>query len=275
MWVSGNKLPDYFPLRKLPWSERLYRQIRGVKMKQLIVAVIGILMVMLLAIPVIAENMIVDAEKETLSQDADTVTPIAGGRTAEPVPSDTMSGVAEGSSGESGGCGMDTRSPVLDGGAFTSYDTVFFHGTAAEANGGPNADIVYERDYSDGHYVRLKASSSGYYPAAWIDCPFGSYHSKQGGIQPKVRYLGLHYRSDISGAGFPRVDAIEVWNGCSPITTISRTLYTTGSVCTVEVIDLGGWYSFDRGLNMCVHIRSESPYERIFQIGGYGARYEW
>ena len=244
-------------------------------MKHLRVAVIGVLMVLLLAIPVVAENVSVDGEEEPFSRGADAVAPVSAGSPAEPVPSDSMPGVPEGSSGELGGCGMDPQSPVLNGGAFTSYDTVFFHGSAAEANGGPNADIVYERDYADGHYVLLKASSSGYYPAAWINCPFGSYHSKQGGIQPKVRYLGLHYRSDISGGGFPRAIGVEVWNGCSRITTVTRTFYTTGSVCTVEVIDLGGWYSFDRGLNMCVHIRSESPYERIFQIGGYGARYEW
>jgi len=170
-----------------------------------------------------------------------------------------------------GVCGSEPPSPVLDGGAFTNYDTIFYHGAAADANGIPNSDIFLEADYVDGHFMYLSAGGGGYAPSAFINCPFASYESKQGGIRPQVRYLGLLYRT--TGAV---IDYVLIYNGCTLVTSVNFDPPLTNSGdCTVRVIDLGGWYPFNRGLNMVVHVRNPETFQSGLIIGGYAARFEW
>mgnify|MGYP006936213876 CR=1 FL=1 len=58
-------------------------------------------------------------------------------------------------------------------------------------------------------------------------------------------------------------------------TSYNPLLKSTGGY-SLQVIDLGVWYRFNRGLNMGVLINNPSPtYQGTVYIGGYGARYEW
>jgi hypothetical protein len=140
--------------------------------------------------------------------------------------------------------------------------------------------VDVETDYIDCHYINLQPGyvTPGWVADAWICCPFASYDSKQGGIYPVVRYLGLYYASDPSGAGYPKFDMIHILNGGEVIKTIvfDPPVYNDGQAYTVKVIDLGAYYRFNRGLNMAVHITNSAPYNyAAFKIAGYGARFEW
>ena len=164
--------------------------------------------------------------------------------------------------------GMDTQSPVLDGSAFTQYDTVFFHGTMAENQQG-SSGVYQEYDLAHCHEIVLLPGAS----SAIVNCPYFSYDSKQGGIQPRVRYLGLQFKTFDAA----EIYAVDLWNGGAWVKDIEFNpplKSTTG--WSVRVIDLGAWYRFDRGLNMCVAIRNPSTtsYGTV-RIAGYGARFEW
>ena len=84
--------------------------------------------------------------------------------------------------GSLGVCGIDPQSPVLNGGVFSNYDTVFYHGNMAMENaGGGDPDVIFETDNPNGHYIVLSGAAPGYTNDAWINCPSASYDSKQGG----------------------------------------------------------------------------------------------
>ena len=202
-------------------------------MKRLVVMLLGVCLIMLLAMPVMAESAFGD----------DTVTvPIPGG-------------------------GIDTQSPVLNGGA-TYYDTVFFHGAMAE-NHIDSYGVYSEGDSSNCHVIKLNPSSMN----AGVNCPYFSYDSKQGGIQPRVRYLGLQYMTSNQA----EIYGVQVYNGASSgmAKIFSQPLKSTGDY-SLQVIDLGEYIRFNRGLNMCVLVRNPSATTTgEVRIGGYGARYEW
>jgi hypothetical protein len=180
-----------------------------------------------------------------------------------------MPGMAEPDTpGGPGAADIDTQTPVLDGSAFTNYDTVFLHGTMAEANEA-SYDVFREGDVTDGHIITLNPSAD----YAFIECPFYSYDSKQGGIYPAVRYLGLQYKT----SGEAEIPSLNVYNGPSYVKTILFTppLKSTGGF-TLKVIDLGGWIRFNRGLNMDLKLLNPSLTNTgMVKIGAYGARFEW
>ncbi len=172
-----------------------------------------------------------------------------------------------GASSGLGGTGIGIQSPVLDGMAFTNYDTVFMHGAMAENNLG-SLGVFKEGDLGDCHKITLNPSQYN----AYVNCPLYSYDSKQGGIYPAVRYLGLYFATE--GA---EISKIEVYNGFSKVKTIIFTppLKTTTGF-TVHVINLGEWIRFNRGLNMCLYVQNPSLTNTgSLYIGGYGARFEW
>ena len=167
----------------------------------------------------------------------------------------------------SGGSVIDTETPVLDGGIFSQYDTVFFHGTMAET-GEYTYGVTNDGDFGSGHSIVLNP-----YGFADLNCPFFSYDSKQGGIYPAVRYLGLQYKT----YGEAEIQRVDVYNGLTFYKSI--TFYPplrSTSDSTVQVINLGEWMRFNRGLNMCFYMYNPSPTNNgEVKIGGYGARFEW
>jgi hypothetical protein len=200
-------------------------------MKRIGVALIGVLIVMLCIMPALAEDQLVPDERSRIPEGA-----------------------------------MDTQSPVLDGSAFTSYETFFVHGTFAEAEKDP--DVVSDYDYGYGRYTMINQGGGAY-----IDCPIPSYEKKTGGVQPQVRYLAIYYKSDGTN---PKIDIIQIWNGPNYVKTFDYSPAIYSGSWTVQIIDLGGWYTFNRGLMMAVHIANSDPtLDRTFHIAGYGARFEW
>ncbi len=81
------------------------------------------------------------------------------------------------------GGGRDTQTPVLDGITFTYYDTVFFNGAMAKAHL-DSIGVYEEGDRDDCHAIILNPLGYGF-----INCPFYSYDSKQGGSNPKSDIL--------------------------------------------------------------------------------------
>ncbi len=188
----------------------------------------------------------------------------------------SMPVVAEMQSPISVGCGRDTQIPVLDGSSYSNYDTVFLHGTHAVTEVYNNPDIVYVNDVGWGHVTVLhEGAVGGGSTDAWIHCPVPSYDRKTGGVQPRVRYLGLYYSSDSSGSFYPEIDQIDLYNGCAKVKEIYPLPLANNGTCSVQVLDLNGYYLFNRGLNICLHIRSPSASDSTFTIAGYGARFEW
>ncbi len=233
-------------LSQIRLSEVLYPLKRGEEMKRWMVMLLGLFIIMIFSIPVVAEKKV-----ETIE---------------DILPSPI-----------SVGCGMDTQTPVFSGAIYSNYDTVFVHGTQAVTEVYNNPDIVYVNDQGWGHVTVLHEGPVGSgYRDAWIHCPIPSYDKKTGGVQPRVRYLALDFASDYSGVGWPEVDQIDIYNGCGKVKEIhpSPAIYNSGA-CSVKIIDLNGWYLFNRGLNICLHIRSQSIADRAFTIAGYGARFEW
>ena len=169
--------------------------------------------------------------------------------------------------GGSGIADSDPQSPVLDGSAFTNYDTIFFHGSLANANPA-SVGVLSEGNYFSGHRIFINRSSSYVY----VNCPLIGYDSKQGGIQPKVKYLGFEYNT----SGAAEIYAVDVFNGPNLIDTFYFNPPLKSTAFTVKVIDLGAWYRFNRGLDMGLYLRNPSAtsYGEI-RIAGYGARFEW
>jgi len=204
-------------------------------MKRLVVAMFGVFIVMFCIMPVLAR------------EDSGTAPMAGGGQSVD----------------------IDTQTPpVLDGGAFSQYDTVFFHGTMAKAHR-LSVGVSFEGDYTDCHSLQLNPSGG----PAYINCPYVSYDSKKGGIQPMVRYTGLQYQTSNAA----EIYRVNVYNGATFVKSIDfdPPLKNTG-IYTLQVIDLGGWYRFNRGLSLCFNTRNPSPvFVGAVYIGGYGARYEW
>lgn len=207
-------------------------------MKRKMVVLLGVFIVMLLAMPVLAEPDATSGDRYA----------VAGG-----------SGVAN----------TDTQSPVLDGSAFTYYDTIFNPGNVATHTYSYYVNYTY---IEGGQYTVVLRK--GPYSGCDITCPLPGYDKKTGAVQPKVRYLGLLYQTPTT---IPiKIDSIEFWNGVNLMKTINYDppIYSNG--WTVRIIDLGDWYIFNRGLTMAVHVQnSDLTHDEYISIGGFGARYEW
>ena len=233
-------------------------------MKHMMVTLLGVLIILLCVMPAIAKQP-VDMEEDLLIQGPDA---------SVAVPSDDPVDTVIAPAGPVYG-GIDTQSPVLDGGAFTNYDTVFVHGlnAVADVNDYYIAGVYY---YGSGLDTVLQAKTSSLYPNAKIYCPMPGYDKKTGGVIPRVRYIGIEY---VSGLGqddysYPEVYRVSVYNGRTRVKDVDITFATNGH-WDLQVIDLGGWYPFNRGLNIALSVRNGAPYDLSFYIGGYGARYEW
>ena len=232
-------------------------------MKCMRVVLLGVFIIMLCVMPAMAEKP-GDMEEDLLVQGPD-----AAGSVPSEGPAHTVitpAGPVYGS--------IDTQSPVLDGGAFTNYDTVFVHGVNAE-NYVPNPDVERVELLERGVYTRLNPKTSTYYPQTGIFCPIPSYQLKTGGVQPKVRYLAVqHYSLGVSGSkAWPEVYYVGVYNGYTQVDSFSMTFSSTSP--TTQIINLGEWYTFDRGLNLVLYIRNGMDAPSSFAVCGYGARFEW
>lgn len=214
-------------------------------MKQVTALLLGVFLVMLLTIPGLAEP-------NAKSMDIYTAT------------------------GGSGVTNTDPQSPPLDGSAFTNYDTVFVHGVNAIGElDNPNIYNIHFRP--NGMYTEVNGKISSDYPYAVIDCPIPSYQLKTGGVQPRVRYIAVeHVSGSIIGShAYPEVFQVSVYNGYNHVKTVSITFSHYGDDPSLQIIDLNGWYAFDRGLNIALYIQNGYPSISGFCLSGYGARFEW
>jgi len=231
------------------------------------VVLLGIFLVMLIAMPVTAEMKFGDPDEDILTRGTDDGTFIPSGASADTIVAAT---------GSREGGGIDTQSPVLDGSAYSNYDTIFVHGVNAEVDL-PNSDVEYVAYEKEGLDISLFPKVSNTRKAV-IYCPVPSYQLKTGGVQPRVKYIAVEYFSDYmtGGHAWPEVYKVDVYNGH----TLSKTISTTFSspIYSVQIIDLGNWYSFDRGMNIVLYIRSDiadpSGWSG-FHLSGYAARFEW
>ncbi len=229
-------------------------------MKRMMVLVLGVLILMLCIMPGMAKEP-GDAEEDRYIQGAnEAVAAYPDRATAGPEL------VAERG-------GIDTQSPVLDGSAYTNYDTIFVHGINVVPDV-PNSDISVIDLTESGLITTLIGKTSSWYPYTPIYCPLPSYQLKTGGIQPKVRYIAVEYASGFGGYFTPEVYWVTVYNGHSFVTSFPMTFSNNGGY-SVQVIDLGGWYSFNRGLNLILWVRNAAPSAQGFCVAAYGARFEW
>lgn len=228
------------------------------------VVLLGVFMVMLMAMPVLAEKNSVDTDEDILSSGADDATFIPSGASADTIVASTES--REGGS-------IDTQSPVLDGSAYTNYDTIFMHGTSAVAASDYDISSV---SYSNmGFWIILDPKVYSAYPNAEIFCPLPSYQLKTGGVQPRVRYIAVEHMSLMSSGGhaWPEVYQVQVMNGPSIVKTIPITFSSTST--TIQIIDLEEWYAFNRGLSIVLSIRNGVGASAQFVVSDYAARFEW
>lgn len=224
-----------------------------------------VLILVLLAVPVMAENRSTDSGEARLTQEGSAMTFVSPDRT-------TGTGAAP--VGRGGSCSPDTQSPLLPGTvSFREYDTIFIHGMNAVPDA-PDPDIDTIDLYGEGLDLILVGKNSSLYPDAVIYCPLPSYEKKTGGMQPMARYIAVQYASGLDASFSPEVYKVEVFNGCSPVKTLSTTFSNDGS-CSVQILDLGGWYAFHRGMNIAISLRNVVPSTEGFFITGYGARFEW
>lgn len=170
------------------------------------------------------------------------------------------------------GCSADPQSPVLYGGAYANYDTVFVHGINAVVDV-PDTDIESVHRYGFGTDIFLYGKTSEWYPNAVIFCPIPGYDRKTGGVQPAVKYVAVQYMG--GGPSYqPEIWAVDVYNGCNLVHS-QTTSFANNGACSVQVIDMGNWYLFNRGLNIVLHVRNGASIPQGFQVSGYGARFEW
>ena len=181
---------------------------------------------------------------------------------------------AAGSAGGSGESGVDPQSPVLNGGASGNYDTLFVNGVNTEEFLG-DSDVYAIEPRADGLYVKMVGKTSSANPSTALYCSIPGYQLKTGGVQPRVRYIAVQYRSlgTVGGNPVPEVNHVIIYNGCSYVATIDTTF--SSSSCAVQILDLGAYYAFDRGLNIILYISHNSPSTQSFVISAYGARFEW
>lgn len=233
-------------------------------MKRMMVVLLGVFIIMLCIMPTMAKKP-GDTEEELVVQGPDATASIPSVS-----PADTMNaptGLISGS--------VDTQSPVLDGSAYTNYDTVFVHGLNAVADVN-DVDIERVDYYGSGLDTLLRAKISSLYPMVKIYCPMPGYDKKTGGVIPRVRYIGIEY---VSGLGqndyaYPQVYYVSVYNGRTRVKDVDI-IFATNGHWDLQVIDLGAWYPFNRGLNIALSVRNGAPNDLSFYVGGYGARYEW
>lgn len=228
-------------------------------MKHSMVVLIGILMIMVLVIPAMSEDKSPDPGGDPLYQGDSAEESIA-----LRIPADTQPVL----SGSGGSKSTPPQSPVLEGGAYANRDTIFVHGTSAVGYL-PDGDVLSVYDTGSGHETNLL--SHGY---TVINCPMPGYYDKTGGVQPKVRYIALHYASDSDGSQWPKVENIHVFNGHELLVSFD-TSFSNNGVFSDQVINLGEYYRFDRGMNIQLVIGNGAATTKTFTIGGYGARYEW
>mgnify|MGYP007112898723 CR=1 FL=1 len=170
--------------------------------------------------------------------------------------------------GERGG--SDTQSPVLNGGVYSNYDTVFFPGSMAQAEL-TNAGVYSEIRRPWGEETVIKPSSFGY-----IDCPIPCYDKRTGGVQPVIKYLAFTYSTEPN----LYIDLVEIWNN-RDMTTMRKIdfnpdLSYSGAGYNVQIINLGDYYTYNRGLTLALHvINTDSSSNRKVIIGGYATRFEW
>jgi len=229
-------------------------------MKRTMVVVAGLFVVLLLAMPAMSEQKSVDVDTggDPFSAGPDTKRPVPAAQPVDTVDAGVMPGP----------CGVDTQSPVLDGSAYTNYDTIFAHGTSSVTQL-PYSDVESDRYAYYGHPISLKAGSQ-----AWICCPLESYYTKTGGIQPMIRYIAVQYASDGMHSGWPKIDKIRLYNGCGFVLEKDVDIGNSG-FCQLAIIDLGGYYKFDRGLNIVLVLDNGDSAARSFTVYGYGTRFEW
>lgn len=234
-------------------------------MGRMMMVIAGLFLVLLLAVPGLAESTSADNGNVLVTQER-------SGASSIPAEQTTGSGAAPVTRG--GSCGVDPQSPILPGTVFFhEYDTVFVHGISVVPDV-PDVDVDTVDLYGEGLDTTLVGKTSSLYPDAVIYCPLPGYEKKTGGMQPVVRYIAVQYASGIGGSFFPEVYKVEVFNGCSLV----KTLYTTFSndgTCSVQILDLGGWYAFNRGMNIALYIRNGAPSYEGFFVSGYAARFEW
>ena len=224
-----------------------------------------VLMIVLLVVPGMAEDRSAASGEARFTQEGSATTSMSPDRT-------TGTGAAP--VGRGGSCSPDTQSPILPGAvSFREYDTIFVHGMNAVPDT-PDPDIDTIDLYGEGLDLILVGKNSSLYPDAVIYCPLPSYEKKTGGVQPMARYIAVQYASGLGASFSPEVYKVEVFNGCSPVKTLSTAFSNDGS-CSVQILDLGGWYAFNRGMNIAVSVRNVAPSTEGFFITGYGARFEW
>ena len=228
-------------------------------MKHSTVVLVGILMLMLLAIPAMSEEKSLDTSADSFprGEDAEPSIPLQ-------IPACTQPVLA----GSSGSKSTPIQNPVLAGGAYANRDTLFVHGTSAVGYL-PDGDVLSVYDTGSGHETNLL--SHGY---TVINCPMPGYYDKTGGVQPKVKYIALHYASDSDGSLWPKIENIHIFNGHAPVCSFDCS-YTNNGIFSDQVIDLGDYYRFDRGMNIQLVIGNGAATTKTFTIGGYGARFEW
>ncbi len=229
-------------------------------MKRMRAVVAGLFIVLLLAVPAMSEKK---------SVNTDTVAVLFSGSPDSGDPAQAEQLFDTGDAGTMPGpCGADPQSPVLDGSAYTNYDTIFAHGTSSVTQL-PDSDVESDRYAYYGHPISLKAGSQ-----AWICCPLESYYTKTGGIQPMIRYIAVQYASDGMHSGWPKIDKIRLYNGCGFVLEKDVDIGNSG-FCQLAIIDLGGYYKFDRGLNIVLVLDNGDSAARSFTVYGYGTRFEW
>jgi len=172
----------------------------------------------------------------------------------------------------------EIQSPVVNGGAYSNYQTIFVHGTNAETEL-PDPDVSQVTDIGWGHVTKLYSTGEFSTRNCFIHTPIPSYEKSTGGIQPAVRYLALVYSTDSYSTGTLGVGikGIDVYNGFTKVKPITYTIkQKTGGTYQILIVDLGKYYTFDRGLSMAVYIDSDySSQTTTFTLAGYGARFEW
>jgi len=231
-------------------------------MRRVMVVLLGVFIVLLCVMPVMAEKPVNTAE-EVFSSGKDAAASLPQDDSTDMVVAQIDSLTA----------GIDSQSPVLDGSAYTNYDTIFMHGNNAVASSDP--DISSVSNTNMGFWIRLEPKVDSFYTNAEVYCPIPSYQLKTGGVQPRVRYIAVEHKSLVSSGGhaWPEVYRVQVMNGPTIAKTIDMTFSNTST--TIQIIDLGEWYSFNHGLSIVLSIRNGAGIGASFLVGDYAARFEW
>jgi len=107
-------------------------------MKHWMVVIFGVFIIILCSMPIMAEKP-VGIDDDVLSPGTDSGTSILAKSALDEAPPHTT-GFSEGFVASGGA----TQSPVLNGGEYTNYDTIFYHGSLAEPGGIVDPTLVEE-----------------------------------------------------------------------------------------------------------------------------------